>query len=78
MDIRPAGHPDGKPESAEQIFNHTSIQQDVEEPDNTTPRTKMRMFAIITALFVRQSGRDRNLAPFTQHLQHFSQNYLLT
>jgi MFS family permease len=52
MDIRPAGHPDGKPESAEQIFNHTSIQQDVEEPDNTTPRTKMRMFAIITALFL--------------------------
>ncbi|KAJ4308892.1 hypothetical protein N0V94_009170 [Neodidymelliopsis sp. IMI 364377] len=52
MDIRPPGHLDEKPESSEQIFNHPSIQQDVEEPNSTTPRTKMRMFAIITALFL--------------------------
>ena len=45
--------------SSEQILNKTSSKQDVETPNeinadtDVTPRSKLRMFAILTALFVR-------------------------
>jgi hypothetical protein len=46
--------------SSEQILNKTSPKQDIETPSpidtntNGKPRSKLRMFAILTALFVRR------------------------
>lgn len=41
--------------SSEQIFDQTAAKQDVEAPiaSNGTQKSKVRMFAILTALFVR-------------------------
>lgn len=41
--------------SSDKILDGTPIEQEIEAPinDNVIPRSKLRMFAILTALFVR-------------------------
>lgn len=50
--------------SSEQILDKPTSKQDVDAPINTngTPRSNLRMFAILTALFVRQSSLSSTIS----------------
>ena len=57
MDVHQSKHKTPNPDTLEQSSDGTSAEQHVGTPSNRKPRSKLQMFAILTALFVR--------APFT-------------
>ena len=52
MDVRQSKHRTLNPDTLEQSSHGMLAKQDVDIPSNDKPRSRLRMFAILTALFV--------------------------